>query len=683
MEKSLSIPKLEEIYTYSYIHKCSFEDALYLTKSLSLEEILSIIEKKYDCPAIDLIQRQIEPKVLNFISAETAWEKELLPLEIDEDNKILTIATTHPDKISFVKELPIYSEYTVKIKIAIPAQLKSKIIESYRNAETNLIPSENETNGHKETAEVDDYLKSVYQKNNTQETILFIVSKSFDEIDLCRFLVKQGYQLFVVSDVEEISSVINKVKIDRLFIENKIIDKNLEMLKLVQSKSPACIIKSYTNSKELLFPHNIANQFSQLLKNNLELIYTNLIDDKNQLSLFNEFLQLLDNICEILCISENNRILALNAACLYQINKHDLIENKHLLQEINLFKSFNDSSDTNQYFSIVTDIIKKIDSFQSGNITNHTFVKVAANIIKIIDHFVYKYPLGPSITKNKFESFKIMLLQQIDILYYREVVDTFLQAIEKKLVFISDENENSMVLAYSEYDEDLKFMSEYFNNNNINLYITNSVEDFEEKFRKLRPQILIISKCCEVETLKTFIVSLTELGINFHQLPTFLITSSESIPSVSELFQVGIEDIFPFNHNLDLLVFKVKRSLLRLSYEKESRQALIKELGTNGSLENMNIIDLIQAMNGSQKTVQIDITAEGHQLTIFLEKGNIVYGQCDNIAGPEAVFRAIGWKKGVWSIEPVEIDDIPTKNIDIPNESILLEGCRLLDEQNK
>ena len=680
MEKSLSIPDLEEIYTYSHINKCSFEDALYLTKSLSLEDILNILERKYDYPAIDLSLVRINQDVLDFLSADIAWEKELLPLELNENNKTLTVAVTQPDKINFAEEFSNLSEYTINVKIAIPAQLKSKIIESYRNTEINNSQLKEE---QKETAVVDDFLKSVYQKNNTQETILFIVSENFDEIDICRFLVRQGFQLFVVSDLEEINSIINKVKIDRLFIENKIVDKYLEALKLVQTKSPACIIKNYENTKELLFPRNFTFQFSQLLKNNLELIYANLIDDKSQLSLFNEFLQLLESICDILCISENNRILALNAACLYQINKHDLIENKHLLQEINLFKSFNDSKENNQYFSIVTDIIKKIDSFQSGNITNHTFVKVAANIIKIIDNFVYKFPLGPSITKNKFESFKIMLLQQVDILYYREIVDAFLQVIEKKLVFISDENENSMVLAYSEFDEDLKFMSEYFNNHNINLYITNSVVDFEEKCRKLRPQILIISKCCEVETLKTFIVSLTELGINFHQLPTFLITSSESIPSVSELFQIGIEDIFPFNHNLDLLVFKVKRSLLRLSYEKESRQALIKDLGTNGSLENMNIIDLIQAMNGSQKTVQIDISAEGHQLTIFLEKGNIVYGQCDDISGPEAVFKAIGWKKGVWSIEPIKSEDIPFKNIDIPNESILLEGCRLFDEQNK
>ncbi|MEA1981899.1 MAG: DUF4388 domain-containing protein, partial [candidate division Zixibacteria bacterium] len=634
-------------------------------------------------PTVDLNHIQINQDALNFISADIAWEKELLPLELDKNNKTFTVAVSEPDKIDFAKEFSNLSEYTINVKIAISAQLKSKIIEFYRNTETNNIQRIGKIGEQKEFTEVDDFLKSGYHKNSNEKTILFIVSNNFDEIDLCRFLVKQGYQLFVVSEPEEISLIINKVSIDRLFIENKIVDEYLEMLKLVQVKSPECKIKNYENTKELLFPNNFTCQFSQLLNDNLKLIYDNLSNDKNQLSLLNEFLQLLEGVCDILCMSENNRILALNAAYLYQINKHDIIENKHLLQGINLFKSFNDSNENNKYFSIVIDIIKKIDSFQSGNLTHHTFVKVAANIIKIIDNFVYKFPLGSSITKNKFESFKITLLQQVDILYYREVVDAFLQSIEKKLVFISDKYENSMVLAYSEFDEDLQFMSEYFNNNNINLYITNSVIDFEEKFRKLNPQILVISKCCEVDALKTFIVSLTELGINFHQLPTFLITSPGSIPSVSELFQIGIEDIFPYNHNLDLLVYKVKRSLLRLSNEKESRQALIKELGTTGSLENMNIIDLIQAMNGSQRTIQIDITAEGHQLTLFLEKGNIVYAKCDQIFGPEAVFKAIGWKKGVWSIESIGVEDIPEKNIELPNETILLEGCRLFDEQNK
>ena len=49
--------------------------------------------------------------------------------------------------------------------------------------------------------------------------------------------------------------------------------------------------------------------------------------------------------------------------------------------------------------------------------------------------------------------------------------------------------------------------------------------------------------------------------------------------------------------------------------------------------------------------------------------------------GAEAVYCALAWKRGVWSLEPITPEDLPEPNVDQPNEAILLEGCRRLDER--
>ncbi|MDH4158052.1 MAG: DUF4388 domain-containing protein, partial [candidate division Zixibacteria bacterium] len=113
------------------------------------------------------------------------------------------------------------------------------------------------------------------------------------------------------------------------------------------------------------------------------------------------------------------------------------------------------------------------------------------------------------------------------------------------------------------------------------------------------------------------------------------------------------------------------------------RRSVIEDLGTHGSLEDMNVIDLLQALGPSEKTARISISASGKQLTIFLNRGNIIYAECDGISGADAIYQGIPWKRGIWSIDPVSPNCLPEPNNYRSNDSILLQGCCLLDEQSQ
>ena len=97
----------------------------------------------------------------------------------------------------------------------------------------------------------------------------------------------------------------------------------------------------------------------------------------------------------------------------------------------------------------------------------------------------------------------------------------------------------------------------------------------------------------------------------------------------------------------------------------------------------MNLIDLLQAMGPSRRTVRIVINSDEQELIIYLDEGAIVYAKCDELEGAEAVYEGLSWKDGTWSAQPVSPSSIPEANNDYSNESILMEGCRLLDERTR
>lgn len=100
----------------------------------------------------------------------------------------------------------------------------------------------------------------------------------------------------------------------------------------------------------------------------------------------------------------------------------------------------------------------------------------------------------------------------------------------------------------------------------------------------------------------------------------------------------------------------------------------------------MNIIDLLQALGPGQRTTKIIATPAGSttdRLEIYLDRGNIVFAQLGDLQGAEAIYAGMTWEEGTWAIEPIEREELIRSNNEFSNESILIEGCRLIDEMNQ
>jgi len=238
------------------------------------------------------------------------------------------------------------------------------------------------------------------------------------------------------------------------------------------------------------------------------------------------------------------------------------------------------------------------------------------------------------------------------------------------------------LLIYNEDGYDMDSLEHDLKESNAEVVTAYSIPEFVEQYEKHRTHILILIKSGSTIEISEMVGSLISRGVMLEQIPTLLLTDECMIDSLMHLLNSGIEDVLAFDAR-SLLALKINRIRLRLETEKKRRLSVIQNLGTHGTLEDMNVIDIIQAMGPSEKTARISITGNGRQLTMYLDRGNIIFAECDECTGPEAVYLAIPWDKGIWSVDPIGPEELPEPNNFQSNESILLEGCRQLDEQNR
>lgn len=209
------------------------------------------------------------------------------------------------------------------------------------------------------------------------------------------------------------------------------------------------------------------------------------------------------------------------------------------------------------------------------------------------------------------------------------------------------------------------------------------VHEFVSAYRHDQPDILVLALPGSPGLVAHRINNLIARGIIYDQIPTLVLAENTIMADLANLYHHGIEDICPIAGSQELLRVKVERIRQRLRREQDHRRKVIQGLGTHGSLADMNVIDLLQAMRSSEKTALISVTGLREQLDVYISGGNLIYAESGELEGPEAVFNAIRWRQGVWSIEPISPENLPEPNNTRSIDAILIEGCTLMDETNQ
>ncbi len=159
----------------------------------------------------------------------------------------------------------------------------------------------------------------------------------------------------------------------------------------------------------------------------------------------------------------------------------------------------------------------------------------------------------------------------------------------------------------------------------------------------------------------------------------YVVTDQADATRTLGLLDAGVDDVFSPPHDFDLLAARVARAIASRS---KVRAALRSRGGDfSATFEAFSFLDLAQALAHGFKSVRVELTrtSSGERGLLFLERGRPVHAVAGDLVGPAAVYRIIGWEDdGEFSVHPES--DFPEPTIGESIESLLMEGCRLLDE---
>ena len=122
---------------------------------------------------------------------------------------------------------------------------------------------------------------------------------------------------------------------------------------------------------------------------------------------------------------------------------------------------------------------------------------------------------------------------------------------------------------------------------------------------------------------------------------------------------------------------RIKRVIDKIALEKMARN-VAADGHLRGSLEQMNVVDLLQSLELSRKTCALTLTSADQRCEMFFTEGQIQHAQHGHIAGDDAVYSVLSWETGNFEIDfnGRSSEHTTTKS----TQGLLMEGLRLLDE---
>ena len=99
-----------------------------------------------------------------------------------------------------------------------------------------------------------------------------------------------------------------------------------------------------------------------------------------------------------------------------------------------------------------------------------------------------------------------------------------------------------------------------------------------------------------------------------------------------------------------------------------------------GQLEAMNLVSLIQMFEGERRSARLLLARAGDRGEIVFIEGKITRAVQGPRQGEAAVYQLLGWQAGTFQMAPIDSASQAGGNIDRPNQALLMEGLRRLDE---
>ncbi|MFZ5980233.1 MAG: DUF4388 domain-containing protein [Candidatus Zixiibacteriota bacterium] len=636
-----------------------------------------------------LSELEIPPEVVKFVPSGVAIARRVMPFDYDVDNNVLKVACENPFDEDLINEINFVARgKKVELFVAVELSLKTAIAKYYMSS--GEVPEDflDDNNENDFTRLSDAALPagdSLAESETHRGNILLVTDAEDGGIKLRYILEKDNYRVEVTDSADVAIDIIAGRQFHTVFIKDTVPGDYLDLIDRLRKLSPRTKVRYYESSADLLLERETSKMELELILKNLEL-FTSLLSSRDNLGHNHSGTvgQYVDQLCRRLGLPDKERITIVNAGYLHDIakfyyGKNDPAGNPRSFIELTwkLLDSLN-------FPPLIVEILRSMYINLRQKYTKRLPIEVlGGNILTVVDIFCDNLTVNEKLSLDKFDAIKKKFKDLTGKLFLEEVAVPFIDMIKEEVLEAQTEEKYNQVMLFADASEMISHFELRLRQEGFRTISVSSTDTFIELFKRSRPEMMILLSQGDARAITNFVDSMIENGVDISGVPTFLLTDSSVISDLTIMLEKGIEDIIPVNDNPNLLIVKMKKIQQRLTETAMNATNGISENGAHGRLEDMNLIDLLQAMGPSRKTVRLAVTSEHNEIVIYLEQGNIVYAKGNDFEGAEAVYQALAWTDGNWSVQPVSRSSIPAPNNDIPNESILMEGCRLMDERQR
>jgi CheY-like chemotaxis protein len=165
------------------------------------------------------------------------------------------------------------------------------------------------------------------------------------------------------------------------------------------------------------------------------------------------------------------------------------------------------------------------------------------------------------------------------------------------------------------------------------------------------------------------------------RIPIILMASRTDLNEKLKVVRDSVEDFLEKPFYIREAGNHLKHVIDKVALEKMAREAGSDNATLNGSLSQMNVIDLLQSLELGRKNCALSLTNDGDRCDVFFTEGQIHHAVYDTLLGNEAVFKVLLWTAGSFKIDFTGRSNEQTTTLS--TQGLLMEGLRLLDEANR
>ena len=688
-EGQVSEQEVQEALLRQKAHGGKFGSQLLYHRCIDEVGLVKALVAQLGCEGVVLSKVEIPEAVIKLVPKKVALTRKVLPFDYDPGANLLKIACEDPTDPTLINELGfLTSGKKIKLYVAAELALNTAIARHYLGRDVSLddnllleIPDAATAAG---LSAADGAPQPVRE---SVPSILLVTDEAYAAPLLQSLLEREGCHAVIAGSVEEAVNLLEEGQFSDVFIRNTVVNDDREFVDHVRRISPGTSVRAYSSISSLFLQSSCIQREADLLLKNLDL-FTSLLSARaaRPVNHSGRVGRYADKLCHKLGLTVRDRMLITNAAYVHDLawfygRAEEAAENRQVVERtVKLLASLD-------YLPEVLEILQHMYRDLPGTCADTLPLEVlGGNILTVVDLFCDSIPQGDRLSLDRVDAVKRRLRGQVGRLFLPEVVEAFIEIMQEEMLDLNITRRSSQAMIYADDVPLQQLLELLLKNEGYRTVAHNSSEACVELYRRSAPDLLILGVRGDAEHITSLVAGLADAGISFECTPTFLLVDTVSTAELSGLVESGIRDIIPLDTNLDRLTGRIRALQSKLNAKNGGHEGPDTPAGARGRLTDMNLIDLLQALGPSRKTVRITVLPppeSSSPLTIYLDQGSVVFAELGRLIGAEAVYEGLTWTEGAWTVASVSPAEIPPPNNQLSNESILMEGCRLLDERVK